>query len=260
MVNRNAKVLMLTQTDKTHIKGSTFLFKLNIHLFKRLGVYAFLTPIKANYEAFKKVGIDKVFYLPFVYPVSHFSTKGLCSPVKILCIGKYVQRKKQLLLLQILKNLRQHFKIFLSLYGEPADSKYFEQLNSYVTKNNLNNFVEIKKNVSYREITALYKKYDLFVLPAEKEPAAFSIVEAMAWGLPVICSAGNGTACYIKNGKNGQVFSENNAADLEAKIRSVISDPETYQNMSKNAYKFALLNHSPDKFIKSIEAVLYDEN
>ena len=63
------KLLMLTQTTFTHIKGSSFLFKLNIYLFKKLGVYAYITPIKSNYEAFKNFGIKNVFYVPFVFPV-----------------------------------------------------------------------------------------------------------------------------------------------------------------------------------------------
>ncbi len=64
----NTKVLMLTQTTYTHIKGLQLLFKFNIKLFKFLKVFAYITPIKSNFNVFRNFGIENVYYLPFVFP------------------------------------------------------------------------------------------------------------------------------------------------------------------------------------------------
>ncbi|MCF6184797.1 MAG: glycosyltransferase, partial [Bacteroidales bacterium] len=223
----NTKVLMLTQTPYNHIKGSEFLFKLNIKLFKVLKVYAYITPIKINYEVFKKSGIENVYYLPFVYPLQILKRENIKNNIKILSVGKFQKRKYQLLLLKVFKSLiDEGYKIKLCLIGELADENYFRKIKNFISEKNLNKNVCLKTNLSYLEILTEYPRYDLFVLPAYNEPAAYSPVEAFSNGLPVICSDENGTKCYIETEKNGYIFKAKNKEDLKEKLKFCISDKE----------------------------------
>lgn len=249
----NVKVLMLTQTNFTHIKGSKFLFKLNIKFFNFLKVHAYITPLKSNYEAFKDFGIKNVFYVPFVFPLSNQKKKNNFNQIKILSIGKFQKRKDQLLLLKAFNTLKnQSYKIKLCLIGEAANKKYLKVLHNFIKENNLLEDVCIETNLPYSQILNEYKKHNLFVLPAYNEPAAYSPVEALGNGLPVICSNQNGTACYIKNNKNGFVFEAKNENDLTEKIRICISDKNKLNEMKKNAYIVAKENHSLENFSKKI--------
>ena len=217
--NHNIKVLMLTQTPFSHIKGSKFLFRLNIKLFKFLKVHAYITPIKTNYDAFKNFGVENVYYLPFVYPQNNWKIKIPKNSVNIISIGKFQKRKDQLLLLKVFNRLRNEGNdIKLCLIGELADKNYFNALRNFISENALSDYVCIKTNLSYPEIKNEYQNYDLFVLPAYNEPAAYSPVEALSNGLPVICSDENGTKCYIENGLNGYIFKAKNKNDLKEKI------------------------------------------
>lgn len=249
----NIKVLMLTQTNFAHIKGSKFLFKLNIKLFKDLKVWAYITPIKSNYTVFKNFGIKNIFYLPFLYPSKIKNIKPIKETIKILCVGKFQKRKDQLLLLKVFAELiNDGYKTKLCFIGELADKKYFENLKNYIEKNNLQQHVCIQTNVSYSDMVGIYKKYDLFVLPAYSEPAAYSIVEALANGLPVICSNENGTKCYIEESKNGYIFKAKSKEELKEKITNCISEIKSLQKMKKNALYSAKENHNLIDFEQNV--------
>jgi len=251
------KVLMLTQTPYAHIKGSEFLFRLNIKLFKFLKVHAYITPIKLNYEVFKNFGIENVFYLPFVYPQNKGKIKIPKNSVNIISIGKFQKRKDQLLLLKVFNRLRNEGNdIKLCLIGELADKNYFNALRNFISENTLSDYVCIKTNLSYPEIKNEYQNYDFFVLPAYNEPAAYSPVEALSNGLPVICSDENGTRCYIEESKNGYVFKAKNEGDLSEKIKLCISDKEKLLKMKENALISAKKNHNPGGFEQAIGKIL----
>ena len=256
-----SKVLMLTQTPYNHIKGSKFLFKLNVKLFRFLKVYAYITPIKINYEVFKKSGIKNVYYLPFVYPALNLQDISFEKKIiKILSIGKFVKRKDQLLLLKVVKRLlNENHLIKLTLIGEIPDKNYFEQIKHFITKNNLQNTVTIKTNIPYDKMPQEYQQHDLFVLPSYKEPAAYSLVEAMANALPIICSDQNGTQCYIEKGKNGYVFKAKDANDLYEKIKNCISDTETLKKMQQNAVKIHKNKYQPKYFLQNIIWIIKKE-
>ena len=252
------KVLMLTQTPYNHIKGSKFLFKLNIKLFRFLNVFAYITPIKINYAIFKKSGIENVYYMPFVYPVIiNQVPKQPDSEIKIISVGKFVLRKDQLLLLKaFLKLIKEGLSAKLTLIGEVADENYFNKIQQFIKTNKLQETVSVKTNVAYNKMNEEYQKHDLFVLPSHDEPAAYSIVEAMANGLAVICSDENGTKCYIEEGKNGYTFKAKSEHDLYKKIKLCIADKKLLQTMRQTSVKLHYKNHLPKQFAENINLIV----
>jgi glycosyltransferase involved in cell wall biosynthesis len=251
------KILMLTQTNFTHIKGSEFLFRLNIKLFKFLKVHAYITPIKSNYNAFKNFGVKNVWYLPFVYPAKEIKFKKIIGQVKILSVGKFQKRKDQLLLLKAFNNLIiEKYDIKLCLIGEIADEEYFVVIRNFIVENSLTDYVCIKANVPYSQMQEEYIKHDIFILPSYNEPAAYSPVEAMANGLPVICSAENGTKCYINNAENGYIFKSKDEHDLAEKLEILLSDKEKLFEISKNALLSSGKNHHPENFAKAVMEII----
>ena len=75
---------------------------------------------------------------------------------------------------------------------------------------------------------ALYHAADLFVLPASHPSEAFGLVqvEAMAAGLPVVCTElGTGTTYVNLDGVTGLVVPPRNPDALAGAINALIADP-----------------------------------
>jgi glycosyltransferase involved in cell wall biosynthesis len=255
-----SKVLMHTQTVKTDIFGSSFLFKMNIRLFKKLKVFAYITPVLSNYEKFKSFGIENVFYIPFVFPIAPDMKPRTLSenePFRILSIGKYTRRKDQLTLIKAVEQMHSEgFKLELSVYGEMADPVYFKELTRHIKTNASESYIRLYENIGYDKILNEYSRHHLYVLPAYNEPAAFSIVEALAYALPIICSDACGTSPYIEPGINGYVFKAKDPKDLIEKIKQTFINKEHYGRLSKGAMDSALKHHNCETFVLKISNVI----
>ncbi|MDD4158523.1 MAG: glycosyltransferase family 4 protein [Proteiniphilum sp.] len=82
-----------------------------------------------------------------------------------------------------------------------------------------------------REVGALLLVSSLYVLAGM---GGLSINDAMAYGLPVICSVCDGTERdLVTHGVNGFFFRENDADDLAEKIATLLDDPDRRKRMGE---------------------------
>jgi glycosyltransferase involved in cell wall biosynthesis len=203
------KVFLFAQLNKHY--GETTRKKIYLFFLKNiLRVKGIITPLE-NILAEK----DPFFiYVPFAIEAPDFAKEYFRSGrINILSIGKFVRRKDQLLLLEVVNELKNSYNLSLTLIGEEREADIFQKIKDYIKNNNLEKIVDIRTNLPYKETLAAYKDFDLFVLPSHSEPAAYSPLEAMANKLPVIVSDTCGTKCYIKKGENGYIFKSRNKED-----------------------------------------------
>lgn len=265
------KVILLIQARKNTLLGSESLFKLYLKLLSYLGVVYFVTPTQEGEEVLKSAGVMNVSYVPFVIDVNENmnSTSGdsrkargtRCvnshfHPISILSVGKFVPRKDHLTLLRAMNLLKSKYPIELTLVGERADEEYFQEVSSYIKKEYLESLVNVKFNLDYKEGLDEYKNHDLFVLPSYREPAAYCLVEAMASGLPVICSDDCGTRCYVREGENGCIFRHKDHKDLAEKIESIIKDRSKLVKMGQKSFQIAKTDHSLEFFNSEFSKIL----
>lgn len=211
-----------------------------------------VTPVLGDRQFHNKN--ENLFYLPFTIDAEDFDKEYFAQEkINILCVAKYQERKGQLLLLQAVKNLLVQYpgRLWVDFFGEKDEADYLVKLEKYIKDNDLTNMVKINFTKSPAEIGKIYRQHDLFVLPSWSEAAAFSILEAMRAKLPVICSDGNGTSCYIEDGVNGYVFKQRDALDLQEKINSIIKSPENISAMGESGFRFVQERHSPEKFYQA---------
>lgn len=160
--------------------------------------------------------------------------------IRLLCVGKFEERKHHLMLLEILTHLLPEYPISLTLVGEastPHHESYLKKVREYINVHQLEAQVHIYTNCKPDQMADFYRNADLFVLPSTGEFASVSQLEAMSYSLPVIVSDTNGTACYVENGENGYLFRDKDVADLEAKITDMLRDLDRLKQMGARSYE-----------------------
>lgn len=74
---------------------------------------------------------------------------------------------------------------------------------------------------------------DIFVFPSLREGLPVSLMEAMACGLPVVCSNIRGNNDLIKHSLGGYLINTNNSQDYAEALHKLIVEPQTRNNMKR---------------------------
>jgi glycosyltransferase involved in cell wall biosynthesis len=101
------------------------------------------------------------------------------------------------------------------------------RLRRAVEKLGIERIVEVRDWISTAERDRLLASSDVFVLPSYAEGLPMSLLEAMAWGLPAICTAVGSIPEYVRHEANGMLVRPGDVAQLASAIaRLVKSDGE----------------------------------
>lgn len=104
------------------------------------------------------------------------------------------------------------------------------ELEQYVKEHGLEEHIRF---VGFRnDLHEILQTSDCFVLSSFREGLSVALMEAMAEGLPVVCSRIRGNVDLIKDGKGGILVSPENKEDYEAAIRKL------YEMKQKEFQKF----------------------
>lgn len=95
----------------------------------------------------------------------------------------------------------------------------------------LQNF-EIKTGLSEAELAAEYQKATVFVMPSLSEGAPLTTLEAMASGLPVVCTP-EGSGEYIQHEQNGLIFDFKNADLLAEQVNYLFENSSLAEKFGK---------------------------
>ena len=84
------------------------------------------------------------------------------------------------------------------------------------------------------DIDEIYKKADIFIFPSKREGLPVSMMEAMASGLPVICSDIRGNRDLIeKDSRGGKLFAVDDEMELAALIEKLLISPDVREKMGE---------------------------
>ena len=243
-----SKILFYDQVNLLNFKNNLF-NKIELNLRNFFFSSKLASPIIEN-------KIKDIYYLPFCSSTVK-KKKNNDKYLKILSIGKFVERKRHLFLIKTIKKYFKNTKIKIDIVGEVSNKKHAKiknEINNFLIKNNLSQKVNIYKNINNKKIRKFYHKNDLFILPSKDEPASFSIIEALGFGLPVICSDSCGTQNYIKKGINGLVFKTDDPISLKNKIKIFLrkKNLKKYKNNVINLNQNLLSEENYYNFFKKL--------
>jgi glycosyltransferase involved in cell wall biosynthesis len=88
--------------------------------------------------------------------------------------------------------------------------------------------------VSEKEKVALLWRSDLLLLPSYGEGLPLCVLEAMACGVPIVCTDVGGLADLVEHGENGLLFKPGEIDVLARHIARLLNDEPSRQRMSQN--------------------------
>ncbi|MCE5230695.1 glycosyltransferase family 4 protein [bacterium] len=112
--------------------------------------------------------------------------------------------------------------------------------------------VRLLGHIDYDELAAYYAAADVFVFPTLEDNGALVVPEAMACGLPILCSKYNGMHDeLIEDGVNGWVFDPLNADDFYDRLRVCAAHASRLADMGQRSQEI-IQDYTPARAAESV--------
>jgi len=128
-----------------------------------------------------------------------------------------------------------------------------EEAKAYVSKKGIKN-IHFKGALHGKELIMEYKKASLYILPTHSEGMPTSVLEAMAFGLPVITRPVGGLNDFFQVEKMGTLIESLDPLEYASAIRILINDEEKCQEIGIYNHNYAIRNFLASKVTRKIEA------
>lgn len=123
---------------------------------------------------------------------------------------------------------------------------------STVAKNNING-IDFHGNISGEALKTQFRESQLYILPTYEEGMATSVLEAMAFGLPIISRPVGGIVDFFQMGEMGELTHSFNPIDYAKIIERYISNPELTRHTAFINHKYAIENFLASQVTKKFE-------
>lgn len=224
--------------------------------------YGKSTFIYVLYSGFKKV-LDS---LPLNVPVLLTTTKVKDEMLEDFDISQRSGKIETILFLaraDKLKGLDVTIKTFELLKQENPNLKLnicgtgnaLEETKEYVANKGIKD-VYFKGHVSGTDVAKEFINSDIYILPTYSEGMATSVLEAMAFGLPIISRPVGGVCDFFKDGEMGFLIESFSPEEYAQKIQYLINNPTLTKEIARTNHNYAkeyfLASKVAERFEKDI--------
>lgn len=226
--NRKFKLIVSERNTTQHTGKAE---KLRFNLFRIAdyvvpNAYAQEEYIKKNFPQLLK----KVVTIPNFVDLNHFTppiVRKRREKPEIIVVATIWQSKNTLGFIDAVRGLKNKgYKFHISWYGKVDSSiDYFNQCQQKIEKLGIGDVIELKDKTT--KIKECYQDADYFCLPSFYEGTPNVLCEAMACGLPIICSDICDNGIYVKERLNGFLFDPSNTDSIVGAIERALSLSDT---------------------------------
>jgi glycosyltransferase involved in cell wall biosynthesis len=195
-----------------------------------------LCPSRHVAQSFIQNGIasEKCIIIPYgvnpgIFKPLHLGKKEFT----IIFVGTVGVRKGLIYLFKALEILKDKFPVNCILVGKIED-QFLPVFKQY------SHLFNHKDQIQHHDLVNYYNKASVFVFPSLDEGMAYVQLEAMACGLPVICTPNSGGDSVVEHGTDGFIVPVRDPDALAEKIEYLYLNKEIQQSMSKAAHSKAL--------------------
>lgn len=172
---------------------------------------------------------------------------------RIVNFCRISSQKNLIMLVDAFAEFHKQFPDYeLDIIGDPVGNDadgYVDTVNNHIRNLNCENFIHIIP--SQKNIHTLIKDYSMFVSSSDFEGMSNSMLEAMAIGLPCVCTdcPAGGARAVIKDGENGLLTPVGDSHALYLAMKKIAQNPELANKLSQNSVKIRE-TQSVDKIIE----------
>ena len=196
-----------------------------------------ITINKEDYKIAQKFKTKKVTYIPGIGIDTEkiknikrdreiLNKFGIKDEVVLVSVGELSDRKNHKVILEALEKIEDDYIYIICGQGEKK-----EELVNLSKKLKIQNKV---KFLGYRQdIKEILKASDIFCFPSKQEGLPVALMEAMASGLPVVCSNIRGNSDLIEEKKGGYLLEYNNSYEFLIKLHELINNDSLRKEMGE---------------------------
>jgi glycosyltransferase involved in cell wall biosynthesis len=190
-------------------------------------------------EAFPTIGFkpDHVFVVPVSIRDDWLSESNgsLSTEPNILWLGKLRRYKCPDHIIRAMPAILDQVKAArLVIAGRRDDPDYEKELRDLAEQLGVQRSIAFRFDVSDSEKRRLIQESRVMVLPSAVEGFGIVVLEANAYGIPVVASSGVPEGA-VRNGYNGLRFKFGNIEALAQNVVQLLQDPALYSTLSTNA-------------------------
>jgi glycosyltransferase involved in cell wall biosynthesis len=146
-------------------------------------------------------------------------------------------------LLQACKILRDrgysNYSLLVAGEGEQR-----QELETFCRTEGLEDCVRWLGWVNYGQLGTYFRNVDVFILPTLEDVWGMVVLEAMAFGKPVLCSKFAGASELIVEGENGYLFDPHQIQTIADAMQTLIDDPNLIASMGSRSQEL-IACHTP---------------
>lgn len=171
----------------------------------------------------------------------------------LLFLARITENKGVFIALDTFKILQQtHEELQLKIVGGGPD---LERVKQYVAQNEIRN-VFFTGPLDGEQVSEAFVQSDLYLFPTfHAEGMPTSVLEAMAFGLPVITRPVGGLVDFFVNGQMGEMIDSFDANDFALVVEKYLNDSILVKNVSMFNHEYATSHFLASEVAKSMESI-----
>jgi colanic acid/amylovoran biosynthesis glycosyltransferase len=162
---------------------------------------------------------------------------NVCGAKIILTIGRLTEKKGHEYSIRAIAILAKKFKNIKYIIG--GDGPLREDLEGLSKSLGVSENIEFLGEVVQDEVMDLYKKSDIFILPSvtaangDQEGIPVVLMEAQAFGLPVVSTRHSGIPEVVLDGESGFIVPERDVDSLVLKVEYLLQNPDSCEKFGQ---------------------------
>lgn len=174
----------------------------------------------------------------------------------LLFLTRIEEYKGIFIALELYKTIKSKFpNTSLTIAGDGSKMK---EVKKYVEEHRLDS-VTFTGYVEGDQLIKAFQHASIYIFPSYSEGMPTSVLEAMAFGLPVITRPVGGLVDFFENDKMGCMIDSLDSTDFVQPLEELLADPSKMREMGYYNHEYAKQHFMASEVAKSLETIFRNE-